>query len=132
MTPKRRVCLTHSIRSPSPIITEFSGPMYCFLVNNRTLLHTLPGSEQLEESFQLFSSDNALRIKFFYFYFFFLFRKLVFRIMRGAIAFSVLWRKLILSSFFPDLFLKVASAGFTSKLHPDAHLTYRTGNKHNI
>lgn len=132
MTPKRRVCLIHSIRPPSPIITEFSGPMYCFLVNNRTLLHTLPGREQLEEPFQLFSSDNALGIKFFYFYFFFLFRKLVFRIMRGAITFSVLWRKLILSSFFPDLFLKVASAGFTSKLHPDAHLTYRTGNKHNI
>ena len=37
-----------------------------------------------------------------------------------------------MSSFFPDLLLKVASFGFTSKLHPDAHLTSRTGNKHNI
>jgi len=33
VTPKRRVRLTHSIRS-SPIVTEFSGLMCCFLINS--------------------------------------------------------------------------------------------------
>ena len=33
VTPKRRVCFTHSIRS-SPIVTEFSGPICSFLINS--------------------------------------------------------------------------------------------------
>ena len=34
VTPKRRMCFAHSIRS-SPIVTENSGPMYDFLVSSQ-------------------------------------------------------------------------------------------------
>ena len=52
------MCFTHSIRS-SPIVTEFSGPMCCFLINS-IASHFAEWEVKEFSRHHLFSSDKAL------------------------------------------------------------------------
>ena len=58
ITPKRRVCFTHSILS-SPIVTEFGGLMCGLLVNSIASRFAEWGVKEFSRH-QLFSSDKAL------------------------------------------------------------------------
>ena len=58
VTPKRRECFTHSIRS-SPIVTEFSGPMCGFLINSIASHFAEWGVKEFSRH-QLFNSEKAL------------------------------------------------------------------------
>ena len=58
VTPQRRVCFTPSIRS-SPTVTEFSGPMCCFLINSIASHFAEWGVKEFSRH-HLFSSDEAL------------------------------------------------------------------------